>query len=68
MADEPGIIVTFEQFPEQLYQDGLNFGCVRACGAAAALRGEERGRTTSNLARVPGQVEAVVVGTFYWRA
>jgi circadian clock protein KaiC len=25
-TDEPGIIVTFEQFPEQLYQDGLNFG------------------------------------------
>ena len=26
LADEPGIIVTFEQFPEQLYQDGANFG------------------------------------------
>ncbi len=26
LADEPGIIVTFEQFPEQLYHDGANFG------------------------------------------
>lgn len=26
LADEPGIIITFEQFPDQLYQDGLNFG------------------------------------------
>ncbi len=26
LADEPGIIVTFEQVPEQLYRDGANFG------------------------------------------
>lgn len=26
LGDEPGIVVTFEQFPEQFYQDGANFG------------------------------------------
>lgn len=26
LADEPGLIVTFEQFPEQIYEDALQFG------------------------------------------
>ncbi len=25
-ADEPGLIITFEEFPQQLYQDALSFG------------------------------------------
>jgi circadian clock protein KaiC len=61
MYDEPGVIVSFEQYPEQIFHDALSFGWdLRALVQADKLRVIHTSPNdfTRTLDRVPSETEA----------